>query len=181
MKYSDTFTAKNGAEILIRNGTYSDGSAMRELYVRTHTETDYLLSYPDENTRDADLEGRLLDAKAESEKEVELIAFVDGKAVGAAGVSAVGTKYKVAHRAEFGICVLKEYWGLGIGRALTEACIRCAKSVGYAQLELEVAANNERAAAMYKKAGFTEYGRNPKGFNSRISGFTELVSMRLEL
>lgn len=34
---------------------------------------------------------------------------------------------------------------------------------------------------MYKKAGFVEYGRNPKGFYSRLSGFQEVVHMRLEL
>ena len=34
---------------------------------------------------------------------------------------------------------------------------------------------------MYEKAGFEEYGRNPKGFNSRITGFQEIVYMRLEL
>ncbi len=43
---------------------------------------------------------------------------------GTAGIEAVGAKYKVRHRAEFGISVAKEYWGLGIGRALLNACIK---------------------------------------------------------
>lgn len=87
----------------------------------------------------------------------------------------------MAHRAEFGISILKEYWGLGIGRALMEACIHCAKTAGYAQLELEVVAENARAIFMYQTAGFVEYGRNPKGFRSRNAGYQELISMRLEL
>ena len=29
--------------------------------------------------------------------------------------------------------------------------------------------------------GFVQYGRNPKGFRSRYSGWQELVLMRLEL
>ncbi len=62
-----------------------------------------------------------------------------------------------------------------------EVCIQCAKDAGYLQLELDVVADNERAVSMYKKEGFVEYGRNPKGFRSRITGFQELVSMRLEL
>ena len=77
--------------------------------------------------------------------------------------------------------MLKEYWGLGVGRALMDACIECAKRAGYAQLELTVVAENERAVAMYRRAGFVEFGRNPRGFNSRLSGYQELVSMRLEL
>ena len=55
------------------------------------------------------------------------------------------------------------------------------KKHGYEQLELEVVAENTSAVALYKKAGFVEFGRNPKGFKSRISGYQELVSMRLEL
>ena len=98
-----------------------------------------------------------------------------------AGVDAVGTRDKLRHRAEFGISVLRAYWGLGLGRALTEACIQCAKEAGYEQLELTVVAENERAIALYKKAGFVEFGRNPRGFRSRTSGYQEIVHMLLAL
>ena len=75
----------------------------------------------------------------------------------------------------------KAYWGLGIGRALTEACIECAGAAGYVQLELEAVAENKNALALYRSAGFEEYGRNPKGFRSRLTGWQEVVLMRLEL
>ena len=181
MKYNQKILAKNGKEVLIRNGVASDGSAVLENFNLTHEETDYLLSYPDENQFDAVQESSFLESKTESPREIELVALIDGKVTGTAGIEAIGTNCKVAHRAEFGISMLKEYWGLGIGRALLEACIRCAADAGYVQLELNVVADNERAIAMYKKAGFVEYGRNPKGFCSRTAGFQELVSMRLEL
>ena len=42
-------------------------------------------------------------------------------------------------------------------------------------------AENARAVELYKKAGFVEYGRNPLGFNSRESGYQEIVLMRLKL
>ena len=61
------------------------------------------------------------------------------------------------------------------------SCIECAKAAGYSQLELNVIAENVRALSMYEKAGFVEYGRNPKGFNSRLAGFQEVIYMRLEL
>ena len=82
---------------------------------------------------------------------------------------------------EFGVSVAREYWGLGIGRALMNACIDCARQAGYTQLELDVVADNARAMALYTQAGFTEYGRNPRGFRSRTAGYQELVYMRLEL
>lgn len=181
MKYSQQITLKNGSIAVMRNGVEADGSAVLENFNQTHEETDYLLSYPDENSFDAEQEGQFLARKAATTNEIEIIAFVDGKVAGTAGIDAVGTKYKVSHRAEFGISVLKEYWGLGIGRALTEACIKCAKEAGYAQLELTVVAENVRAIALYQKEGFVEYGRNPRGFHSRINGFQEVIYMRLEL
>ncbi len=101
--------------------------------------------------------------------------------MGVAGIEAVGAKFKVRHRAELGISVAKKFWGLGIGQALTAARIECARTAGYVQLELNAVAENARALSMYEKAGFVEYGRNPKGFNSSTAGFQELVYMRLEL
>ena len=107
--------------------------------------------------------------------------MADGRVVATAGVDAVGTRDKLRHRAEFGISVLRAYWGLGLGRALTEACIQCAKEARYEQLELTVVAENERAIALYRKAGFVEFGRNPRGFRSRTSGYQEIVHMLLAL
>ena len=104
---------------------------------------------------------------------------MDGKVEGCAGIKCVGRKEKIRHRAEFGISVDQAYWGLGIGRALTVACIECAKKAGYIQLELEVVAENRSAIALYESVGFEEYGRNPKGFCSRFTGWQEVVLMRL--
>ena len=181
MQYDQTIITPKGLAVHIRNGAASDGSTVLENFNLTHAETDYLLSYPDENHFDAEQESQYLEKKSTSPNEIELIAFVDGKVAGTAGIDAIGTQYKVTHRAEFGISILKEYWGLGIGRVLMEACIHCAKTAGYAQLELEVVAENARAISMYQTAGFVEYGRNPKGFRSRNAGYQELISMRLEL
>ena len=181
MEFKQNILLKNGTTAQLRNGDFSDGKAVFDNFNQTHAQTDYLLSYPDENSFDAKQEAEFLRKKTESENEIEILALLDGKVVGTAGITAVGEKYKVKHRAEFGISILEEYWGLGIGRALTKACIECARKAGYIQLELDVVADNKRAIALYERAGFQEYGRNPKGFRSRQSGFQELVLMRLEL
>lgn len=181
MKYEQKIVLKNGKEALIRNGNASDGLAVYEVFNLTHAETDYLLSYPNENSFVPEQEARFLEEKAESPNETELIAIIDEKVAGTAGIEAVGKKYKVKHRAEFGISVLKEYWGLGLGKALTKACIQCAKKAGYDQLELNVVADNDRALSLYRSLGFEEFGRNPRGFNSQTSGYQELVYMMLKL
>lgn len=181
MKYNQVITLKNGVECCLRNGMESDGQAVFDNFNLTHGETDYLLSYPDEHSFDVKQESQFLKEKSESRNEIQIVAVVDNVVVGTAGINAIGAKYKVRHRAEFGISITKEFWGLGIGQALTTACIECARAAGYIQLELNVVADNVRALSMYKKAGFVEYGRNPKGFNSRIAGFQEVIYMRLEL
>jgi len=181
MKYYKQCKMKDGRELILRNCEREDGREVKEVFDRTHAETDFLLSYPDENSFDAEGEEQFLEEMAESASGIEIAAVADGKIVGTAGISEVGKKYKVRHRAEFGISILKEYWGLGIGRALMNACIECAREAGFVQLELDVVGDNEKALTMYKSAGFVEIGRNPKGFNSRVSGYQELVLMALEL
>lgn len=181
MKYAKTVLLAGGVELLVRNAVASDARALRETMQRTHAQTDYLLSYPDEQSGDEEQEARSLAETERSNNEVELVAVVDGKIVGSAGVSAVRSRRKVAHRARFGISILKEYWGMGIGWVLMDASIDCARQAGYTQLELEVVADNERAVSLYRCAGFEEYGRNPGGYRSAVAGYQELVHMRLEL
>jgi ribosomal protein S18 acetylase RimI-like enzyme len=180
MEYNSTVTLKDGRACTLRNGTASDGQALLDVFNLTHEQTDYLLTYPGEHSYTAQQEADFLKEKTDSADEIELLAELDGVIVGTAGIGCVGRREKTRHRAEFGISVDKAYWGLGIGRALTEACIECAKKAGYAQLELEVVAENRSAIGLYESEGFVEYGRNPKGFRSRLTGWQEVVLMRLE-
>lgn len=181
MQYNRVITLKSGESCRLRNAEESDAQAVLDIFDLTHEETDYLLTYPDENTFDAVQEGRFLKAKAESTNEIEIVAEVNGEIAGTAGIDAIGAKDKLRHRAEFGIAIAQKYWGRGIGRALTEACIECARQAGYEQLELTVVADNARAAALYERLGFVEYGRNPRGFKSRAAGYQALVYMRMAL
>ena len=181
MTYHQIIQLKNGASCCLRSGTAADGQAALDNFILTHAETVNLLTYPEENTLTATQEGEYLQAKTESPNEVESLAIVDGKVAGTAGINAVGGCYKLQHRAEFGISIDRAYWGRGIGRALTEACIECAKTAGYTQLELDVVAENTAARMLYEHVGFTEYGRNPRGFRTRSGAWQELILMRLEL
>ena len=106
MRYAKTVVLKGGVELLVRNAVASDARALRETMQRTHAETDYLLSYPDEQSADDEQEARSLEETERSSNEVELVAIIDGRIVGSAGVSAVRSRRKVAHRARFGISIL---------------------------------------------------------------------------
>lgn len=181
MKYFKEIFLKDGRPCILRNGAGADGAEVYRNFNLTHGETEFLLSYPDENSFDIPREEQFLTEKECEEREIELCAVLEGRIVGTAGIEAVGTKAKVRHRASFGISIEKAFWSLGIGRALTLACIECAKKAGYAQMELEVVSINESAVSLYRSVGFVEYGRNPKGFQTRDGQWQELILMRLEL
>lgn len=181
MKYYKEILLKNGAKCILRSAEGSDAEGVYENFMQTHGETEFLLSYPDENSFDIPQEEQFLTKMAMGEREAEICAVLEGRIVGTAGIEAVGAKDKVRHRASFGISVEKASWGLGIGRALTQACIECARVAGYSQLELDVVSANETAVSLYKSAGFVEYGRNPKGFRTRSGQWQELVLMRMDL
>ena len=180
MEFAKTVTLKDNSECLIRNTEAADAQAVLDIFLLTHEQTDFLASYRDEATFDADFEKKFLAGKKNSEREVYLCAVLDGKIVGTASVDGIGPS-KVSHRCELGIAIDEKFWGMGIGRALITACIDCARKARYLQMELEVVRENENAVALYSSMGFTEFGRNPRGFLSRTQGFQELIYMRLEL
>ena len=178
MEYSEILCLKDGRTCRLRNGVEQDAQGALSCFLRTHEQTDYLLSLPEEITLTLEKEGDYLKARQASPDEIELVAEVDGQIVGLAGIDRVGRGAKVRHRAHFGISIDRAWWGLGIGWAMVRACVQCAKRAGYRQVELEVVAENQRAVALYRSEGFVEYGRNPQGFCSTRSGCQEVILMR---
>ena len=180
MQYQKEIILKDGTPCLLRSADESDAQEVLRSFNLTHAQTEYLLTYPEENSFTAEQEAAFLRERNRSENAIEICAIIEGKVAGTAGFEPVGAQEKIRHRAEFGIAIEKAYWGKGIGKALTLACIECAKNAGYLQLELEVVAENTSAVKLYESVGFREYGRNPRGFCAR-HGWQEVILMRLEL
>ena len=87
MEYSSTVTLKDGRACILRNGTASDGQALLDIFNLTHTQTDYLLTYPEEHSYTSEDEAELLRRKTDSVDEIELLAELDGKVVAESTVS----------------------------------------------------------------------------------------------
>ena len=172
---------KDGSVCLFCNPTHSDAAAFASFSYQVRTETDFLLAFPEEVEQNTEKVAQRLDATTGGQAQMMLCAFVDGKLIGFAIVGQLGSRRKVQHRATFGISILKDYWGLGIGTALMEHCIRYAEKVGFLQLELDVVADNESAVKLYKRHGFVEFRRNPLGFRRRDGSWQEVILMRREL
>lgn len=76
MQYRKNLIMKNGQAAILRSGVASDGQAALEVFNLTHEETDFLLSYPDESSMDAEQESEFLERKTASANEVEILALV---------------------------------------------------------------------------------------------------------
>ena len=93
-----------------------------------------------------------------STKEHLVVAEVDGRAVGMAGL-VVPAMARQRHTAGVGIMVHADYQGRGIGRALMESLLDIADNwLMLKRVELSVFTDNERAVRLYKSLGFVVEG-----------------------
>jgi RimJ/RimL family protein N-acetyltransferase len=82
------------------------------------------------------------------------------------GIAGIDMKDKTeSHEGVFGISLAKDYRGEGIGKILMRLVLEEAESnlPPLRIITLGVFSNNSLAMEMYKKFGFKEYGRLPKG------------------
>ncbi|MDG0874942.1 GNAT family N-acetyltransferase [Paenibacillus thiaminolyticus] len=103
------------------------------------------------------------DAKELSARNIFLVAVVQNRIVGFSRCEGSQLK-RFYHKVEFGVCVLNEFWGYGIGKNLLKQSIAWADSTGITKITLNVLETNEKALALYKKLGFEIEGtlRNDK-------------------
>ena len=86
------------------------------------------------------------------------------------------------HRCSLGIAVLKEFRRKGLGSIIMELLIEQARSVFKSEvIELTMYADNESAMQMYKKFGFREIGRIPKGMKYDDNKYVDEIIMIKEL
>ena len=168
MKYEEkTLTLKNGQSCTLRIASSDDAQEMIDFIRQVSGETVFMTRYEDEVTMTIAEEKEFLAARLNSPKEIMISAYIDGRLAANAGIDGLPQRDRLKHRAEMGISVLKEFWGLGLGSVLMEALIEAAKEAGYEQLELEVVAENVRAIALYRKLGFELYGTRENTFKYR--------------
>lgn len=79
MEYRNESVLKDCEKCLIRNLAADDAYEDFVLFQTTHGETDFLTSYPDENTYDEERQRARFERAVASERDVELGAFVKGR------------------------------------------------------------------------------------------------------
>ncbi len=177
----EAFTGRNGKIYILRSPTAADAEQMIAYLKATGEETEHVLSYPEEMDFSIQEEVDFINHANSGPGSIMISAFDGNSLVGNARLSCILDKKKTAHRAEFGIAILKSHWGQGLGGKIVSELIAAAKQAGYEQLELEVVATNAAAISLYQKLGFKVYGERPNSFKLKSGAYSNELLMVLDL
>lgn len=147
----------NNLRYLVRSANEDDAKDLSEVRLQIDGETENLDREKGEAYIDESGFKQIIKDDTESISNLFLVAEVNGRIV--AFSRCEGNKLKrSAHKVEFGICVLKEYWGYGIGKNLLKESIEWADSNEIKKITLNVLETNETAIKLYQKHGFEVEG-----------------------
>ncbi len=157
MKIRKKVVSDQNSQYVIRSAEVKDAEKLSEVRVQIDGETENMDREEGEAYIDEAGFKQLIKDDTEFERNLFLVAEFNGDIVGFSRCE--GNKLKrTFHRVEFGVCVLKEYWGLGIGQNLLKQSIYWADFTGIKKINLSVLETNRKAIKLYEKYGFKVEG-----------------------
>ena len=148
----------NNEKIIIRKALKSDANELVNYLDLISKESDYLTFGEGELGRTIDQEEEFIEIANKKNNNLFIVAEIDGKIIGNLNFIG-GQRKRIAHTGEFGVSVLKEYWGKGIGKELIKYLMQWSKNSGLIRkINLRVRTDNAMAIKLYKKLGFFEEG-----------------------
>ncbi len=149
---------KDGSMVTLREASPSDAQDLLAYLNYVAGESNFLSFGENEFELSEAEEADFLKKCHESNNELYLLAITQDQIVGTIHLAA-GKRARVRHSGEFGISIIKAYWGLGIGSILLDALIHWAKATNIIKkINLKVRRDNGRAIKLYKRKGFTHEG-----------------------
>lgn len=157
MDESREITVKD-EKIIIRRTKISDAKALIEYLNIIGGESDFLTFGLDQFNSTVEQEEYFIENTLEKNNALSILAEVNGKIIGNLNFSG-GIRERTAHAGEFGISILKEYWGNHVGEELLKFLIEWSKNSGIIRkINLRARIDNDRGISLYKKLGFMEEG-----------------------
>lgn len=178
------FTSKKGNLIVIRYLRWEDLDEITR-YINELSKEDTFITFSGETITkegEADYVGSTLKAMEFGDK-VKLCCFINDKLIGLSDITRdTHSRSRSRHIAILGISIAQDYRREGIGEILMRTAIEEAKQTikNLKIITLIVYGINDKAVSLYKKIGFNEYGRLPKGIQYR-GEFVDHVEMYLEV
>ncbi len=147
----------NGLQYIIRHAVLTDAKQLSSLRVQIDGETENLDREAGEAFIDPKGFEQLIISDTEMINNLFLVAEVQDQIIGFSRCEGNQLK-RLSHKVEFGVCVLKEFWGYGIGKNLLKRSISWADANDLHKMNLSVLETNEKAIKLYKKLGFEVEG-----------------------
>lgn len=148
----------NAEKVIIRKAVEEDAEKLMEYLNVIGGESDFLTFGKGEFGGNIKQEEEFISNALKKENALFIIALINGKLVGNLNFTG-GPRERNFHVGEFGISVLKEYWGKGIGEELIAYLIKWSEeSKIIRKINLRVRTDNKRGISLYKKLGFLEEG-----------------------
>lgn len=171
---SETFKMKSGDEVILREAIPEDAEKMIAYLDDIAGESDNLTFGPGEMRITLEEEKNFLEAANKSDNQLFLVALTGDKIIASLHFES-SDRPRIAHIGEFGVSVLKDFWGNGLASKLISAMIGWAGSQGITKINLKVKEDNSKAIALYKKLGFEEEGILRRDFLIKGKYFNSLM------
>lgn len=142
---------------LIRSAMEKDAIILSEVRLQIDGETENLDREQGEAYIDESGFKKLIKDDSENPNNLFLVAEVNGRIAGFSRCEGSNLK-RFSHKVEFGVGVLKEFWGYGIGKNLLKESIHWADSNEKKKVTLNVLETNVKAINLYKQFGFEVEG-----------------------
>lgn len=182
MDYQEkTVLLKSGKTCRIRRTEESDAERMIEYLNVTAEETPFLGREPEEASFTLEQEREIIRNMNAAERDLMLLAEVDGVHAGNANLSCIRDRARFRHRCGLGIGLYRAFWGMGVGTVLLEELLAAARAAGYEQAELETVSANTPAIGLYKKLGFDAVGTMPRAMKYGDGTYADFLLMVRQL
>ena len=145
-------------DMYVRPVKISDAEQLIEIIPIIDTQTPFMMRSEGEFGLTLEQEIEFISSKLKSKNYLFLVAVLNGTIVGTLGFNG-STLKKYKHSGEFGMGVLKDYWGNGVGSLLLQSLIDWAKENQILKINLKVVSTNGRAIRLYEKFGFIYEGK----------------------
>jgi|SRR5579862_5126529 len=178
------FQTKDGKQVTLRSLKWEDLDSILEFADAffQEWETDPEFGVPLSKKPTLETEAKWLAdnlVKIEMQKQVSVVAEIDGKFVGSAQVDRPENE-ALQHYGRLGIAISKEYRDIGTGYEMLKTILEECRKLGISLIDLGVFANNSRAIHLYEKVGFREVGRTPRKI-ARDDRFFDEILMVIQL
>ena len=170
-------TLKDGRTAILRSPRVEDAEKMLNYLKKVSGETDFLQRYPEEWSLTIEQEEKWVNRLRSSPDTLDITCYVDGEVAGNCEIRFMGGM-KMAHRADIGIAVCKDYWNLGIGSAMFEELVAAAQDRGTEIMELDFIEGNDRARHLYEKFGFRVISEKPNAYKLKDGTYLSEIYMQ---